>query len=154
MFFGRRQLAGIGLLLILGLVFLAGCGGGGDEGSGSLTAAQFKAQEKKICTEETKRFEEEIQDYAGKRNLKYRDPKPVVFEEEAEELFIPSMERRLDQLKELEGPAKDEQEVAKIVAAGEKALQEGKSELTLLISGQALTEVRELATEYGLQECF
>lgn len=154
MFFGRKQLAGIGLLLLMGLVFLAGCGGGGDESSGSLTGTQFKAQANKICADETKKLEEELQDYAGKRNLKYREANPKIFEEEAEEMFIPSVERKLDRLQELEGPAKDEQEVAKIVAAGEKALQEGKSELTLLISGQALTEVRKLATEYGLKECF
>lgn len=152
MFFGRKHLAGA-CLLLLGLVALSGCGGGG-ESSAPLTTAQFKAEANKICSHETKRLEAEIEEYAGKRNLKYREPTPKVFEEEAEEIFIPSVERKIDQLNELEGPAKDEQEVAKIVTAGEKALQEGKSETSVLISGQALTEVRKLSTEYGLKECF
>jgi len=153
MFFGRKQLAGIGLLLLMGLVFLAGCGGGGDSSS-PLTAAEFKAQAKKICANENKKLEAEVEEYAGKRNLKYREANPKVFEEEAEEIFIPAVERKLDQLQALEGPATDEQEIAKIVAAGEKALEEGKADATVLISGQALTEVRKLATEYGLKECF
>lgn len=152
MFFGRKQLAGIGLLLLLGLVALSGCGGG--ESSAPLTATQFKAEANKICARETKKLEEEVEEYAGKRNLKYREPTPKVFEEEAEEIFIPAVERKLDQLKGLEGPAKDEQEVAKIVAAGEKALEEGKADATVLVSGQALGEVRKLATNYGLKECF
>lgn len=140
-------------MLLLGLAALSGCGGGG-ESSGPLTAAQFKAEANKICSHETKRLTTEVEEYAGKRNLKYRQANPKVFEEEAEEIFIPSVERKLDQLQELEGPAKDEQEVAKIVAAGEKALQEGRPDLAVLISGQALAEVRKLSASYGLKECF
>jgi len=153
MFFGRKQLAGIGVVLLLGLVALSGCGGG-SESSSPLTAAQFKAEANKICTHQNEKLEAEVEEYAGKRNLKYREPTKKVYEEEAEEIFIPSVERKIDQLKELEGPARDEQEVAKIVASAEKALEEGKSEPFVLISGQALTEVRKLATEYGLKECF
>lgn len=152
MFFGRRQLAGIGLLLVMGLAALSGCGGG--ESSAPLTAAQFKAEANKICARETKNLEGEVEEYAGKRNLKYRQPSKKVYEEEAEEIFIPSVERKLDQLQELEGPTKDEQEVAKIVAAGEKALEEGKAEPFVLITGQALAEVRKLSASYGLKECF
>lgn len=152
MFFGRRQLAGIGLLLLVGLAALSGCGGG--ESSTPLTAAQFKAEANKICARETKKLEGEVEEYAGKRNLKYRQATKKVYEEEAEEIFLPSVERKLDQLQELEGPAKDEQEMAKIVAAGEKALEEGKGNPFVLISGQALAEVRKLSASYGLKECF
>jgi hypothetical protein len=153
MFSGKRQLVGFGVLLLLGLVALSGCGGGG-ESSSPLTAAQFKAQANKICSHETQKLEKEIEEYAGKRNLKYREPSKRDFEDEAKEIFIPSVERKVDQLQALEGPAKDEQEVAKIAAAAEKALQEGKSDTSVLVSGQALVEVRKLATEYGLKECF
>lgn len=152
MFFGRKQLAGIGLLLLLGLAALSGCGGG--ESSTPLTATQFKAEASKICARETKKLAEEVEEYAGKRNLKYRKASLKAIEEEADEIFIPAVERKLDQLQELEGPAKDEQEIAKIVAAGEKALEEGKAKPFVLISGKALVEVRKLATNYGLKECF
>lgn len=153
MFFGRRQLAGIGLLLLLAAGVLAGCGSGGGSGS-PLTKAEYVAQGNKICARETKKVEAEIEEYAGEHNLRYREPTKKDYEKEAEEVFVPVVERKIDQLQELEPPAKDEQEIAKMLAAAEKGLQEGQSEPFTLISGQALAEARKLATEYGLKECF
>ena len=153
MFSGRKQLTGIGLLLLLAAVVIAGCGGGGSS-SGPLTKAEYVAQANKICVKENKRVEEEIENYAGEHNLRYRTPSKKDFEREAEDVFAPSVERKIDQLQELEPPANDEQTVDKMLSAAEKGLQEGKSDFTTLISGQALGEARKLATEYGLKECF
>jgi hypothetical protein len=140
-------------ILALAILAFAGCGGGG-ETTAPLTSAEFKAQANKICTGETKKVEAEVEEYASKRNLQYRETNHKIFEEEAEEIIIPSLERKLSRLQELEGPPKDERELAKIVTAAEKALQEGRTEPLVLVSGQGLTEVRKLAAEYGLKECF
>ncbi len=154
MFFGRRQLAGVFLAILALAVAIAGCGGGGDS-SGPLTQAEYAAQANQICAKEAKKLEGEVEAYADKRNLRYRTAPPVkVFEEEAEEIFVPSLERKIAQLQELEPPAKDEEQIAKMLSEAEKGLQEGKVKPAVLISGQALGEARKLATENGLKECF
>lgn len=151
MFFGRKQLTGVGSLLLI-VAAIAGCGGG--SGSSPLTKSEYVAQANKICAKETKQVEGEIENYAGEHNLKYREPSKQDLEREAMEIFVPSVESKIDQLQELEPPAKDKQSVDQMLTAAEKGLQGGKSDSTTLVSGQALAEARKLATEYGLKECF
>ncbi|MGN6216527.1 MAG: hypothetical protein ACTHN7_06160 [Solirubrobacterales bacterium] len=152
MFFGRRQLAGLGLVVLL----LAGCGGGGggSETTETLTKAQFVAQANKICAQETEKAAKEIEAYAEKRNLRYRDAPKSVYEEEAEEVFVPAMEHRIAKLQTLGAPAADKQTVAKIFTAAEAGMKKGEAAPFTFLTGKALAQARKLSTEYGLKECF
>lgn len=147
----RRHLAPLVLLLVvLGLV---GCGGGEDQEP--LTKAEFVAKSEAFCKGENKRLEREVEQYSDERNLRYRKaPPPEVFEEEAEEILIPAIKRKLNGLRQLGSPAGEEQQVKRILATAESDLQQGESKLFFLISGRAMADSKQLADDYGLKACF
>lgn len=148
MFFEEKYLAGL-LFALVACLALAGCGGG-DETT-ALTKAEYVAKANAICVNEKKALEGEIEQYSEDRNLKYREPSAKVIEDVAEEVLLPSLERRIRKLKALAAPQGDEGEVAAIIAAAEKGLQ---AEPQLLISGKSFDKAEKLATQYGLHECF
>lgn len=154
MFLRRRHLAALALFLLLPVLW-AGCGDDGGDSTEALTKAQFISQAQAFCQEQAKKTEKEVEDFSTEKNLRYRkSPPPEVFEEAAEEIFVPSIERQLDGLQALGTPAGEEQALEKIYAAAEKGLEEGEANPAALISGQALGKVRSLASQYGLDQCF
>lgn len=156
MLFRKRHFAMLALFLLLPVLW-AGCGDddNGGESTTALTKTQFLAQANAFCAKQAKQTEQEVEDFSTENNLRYRkDPPAEVYEEAAEEVFVPSIERQIDGLRELGVPAGEEQAVEKIYAAAEEGLQQGESNPALLISGQALENVRGLAGDYGLDKCF
>lgn len=156
MFFGKRQVAVVVVLLLLPALW-AGCGDSDDGGDSTQapTKSQFLSQAQSFCGKQAKQTEQEVEDFSTEHNLRYRKDAPTaVYEEAAEEVFAPSIERQIEGLKALGTPAGEEQALKKIYAAAEDGLQKGEADPALLISGQALTEVRSLAKDYGLDQCF
>jgi hypothetical protein len=140
------------LLAALSLLF-AGCGGGDDETTSSLTRAQFLKQGNAIC----KKSEEE-KGKALRALVAKLDPNKPITQERKEQLvltvILPPYEQTTEDLKGLGTPEGDEEEVEAIIKAMEEAAKESRAD-----PGVAVTSVRQfedankMATDYGLTSC-
>lgn len=140
------------LLAALSLLF-AGCGGGDDETTSSLTRAQFIKQGNAIC----KKSEEE-KGKAIRALISKLDPSKPISQKRKEQLVVtvilPPYEQTTEDLKGLGTPEGDEEEVEDIIKEMEKAAKEAKAD-----PGVAVTSVRQfekankMATSYGLTSC-
>jgi hypothetical protein len=138
-------------VLLLAALGLPGCGGSDEEPP---TKAEFIASSEALCKKQNERLEQEVEKYSDERNLRYRKPPPKVFEEEAEEILVPAIERKLDGLRQLGAPAGEEQRLERILGAAEAGLRKGESKPFFLISGKAMADSKQLAEDYGLGACF
>src|SRR4051812_38786011 len=100
---GRRSLAILVAAVALAIV-IAGCGGGSsDEG---LTKAEFIKKGNAICEEVNKEFAAEYRaflDSIGVKPGKYANDAQA--HEVAEEVYLPSVERRIEELRGLNPPS-------------------------------------------------
>lgn len=133
---------------------LAGCG---EEGSrapapAQVTKPQYIAAGDEICAEGDRELARE-----GKRTLRQlgsEDPAGGEVERFAEETVIPVTEMRIADLRALEPPAGDEQQVAEIFDAAERSLDEIRDDPSLIEKAEQVFEpASRLAAAYGFMDC-
>lgn len=140
------------LLAALSLLF-AGCGGGDDETTSSLTRAQFIKQGNAIC----KKAEEE-KGKAIRALLAKVKPNQQFSQERKEQLvltvILPPYEQMTEDLKGLGAPEGDEEKVEAIIKEMEKAAKETKADPSVAVTSvREFEEANKLATKYGLTSC-
>ena len=146
----RVRVAGLlvaGLAVTLGL---GACGDGGDEDR--LTQAEFVAQGNRICGQTR-----ETVDQAAQTAFPNRGNVPTGDEVQrfADDTLVPQLKRELEELKELNPPEDDEEDVQEIIEAGENAADQTSTRGVLLQNRDRspLNRYAELASRYGLETC-
>lgn len=139
------------IALILSIVALAGCGGGGDEPAP--TKAAFIKEAEVICKKTDEKQLKALEQFAKTR--------PFDKMSSAEQLKVaikvgfPPIEEEADELGSLTPPEGDEAKIEAIVEGIEEALEKGRKN-PVLMKTEATTpfnKADELGTRYGFDEC-
>lgn len=144
-----------GLVLLVSLLALTGCGGGdGDDEdqSSSLTKAEYVKRADKICAE----TEKEQRKLLGKFQRENKDATAGarLTEEMITTAAIPPLERQAKKLSELPPPEKDAAKAKSYVEAVEKAIADTKKEPgTLLASPSSFAKAEDLSDQLGFKTC-
>ena len=136
------------LALVLALcasLGFAACGGGDDEDKP--TKAEYITQADAIC----KKGDEEILAEARKQ-FGTQDPTEEQVNSFTREVTIPNIEKQRDQLKELEKPEGDEEELDALWASLDKSI-ETVNNTDGPIDQNAFAETNQKAQAYGMKEC-
>jgi hypothetical protein len=135
------------LLAALALI-AAGCGGD-DEGE-ALTKEEFITQADEICAA----GDEEITATADEQFGELEEEPPV----EEQEAFLtdvvaPNYEDQLAQIRELNPPEEDAEQVDELLSALEDLIAQLRDEPSAVLEATEPPEASTLAQEYGLQNC-
>jgi hypothetical protein len=153
---------------------VAGCGGGSDEADGKDAAstgstdaaapskAEFIRQVDAICTRGKKQVETEFASYLKKNKIKEigekgESPADAESHEIAviETIAIPELQEQIEELKALQPPSDDEDEVEAFLDATEEGLSKGEEEPQALFSTtkKLFAKSDKLAQSYGFKVC-
>lgn len=138
-----KKLAILSFVLAVPLL-AAGCGGGGDD---NLTKSEFVAQGNAIC----KKGNQEL-NAAGKALGK--NPTKAQFESFTTDKLIPSIESQASQIRALDEPSADQDQVNAILDEVDAALAKVKADPTLITgNGNPFAKANKMANAYGLTVC-
>jgi hypothetical protein len=143
---------------VLGLVVMAGCGGGDDDGevpAGDVTKQEYIAEANKVCEEGDFSISRAAGTYFSEElGLKPNDqPSQEQVETFAEEKAIPLIQDQIDALREIEAPEADADQVTKIYDTAQADLDAAKEDPAVLTRGQPFEDTNRLARDYGLSAC-
>jgi hypothetical protein len=141
----RSSLYG-GLLMVAasGLVAL-GCGGGDD----NLTKAQFIQQSDAIC----KKGNKQIDAAAEKIFTNGQQPSKAQLEKFSSETLIPNIQRQVDDVRALNEPSEDEDQVNAFLDSAQSELDKGKEDPLYMTSDKSFSETNKLGKQYGFKVC-
>jgi hypothetical protein len=145
----RRSLV---LLCTLPLALLGAACGGDDDGGERLTQEEFEEQGNAICQAGNERIEEAFTD-AG-----FGEEEPPAEEVEAfvDDELIPSIERQIDELRDLNPPEDVEDDFADLLDDAESALdnvRDMSAEEIVSSEDDPFEDVNERSAELGLTAC-
>lgn len=143
------------MLLAIGAMAIAGCGGGDDTATASLTKAEFVKQANAICTKNQREMEEQFELFSSKLKDRAGASPNVVkaFKEEVANVAIPGLEKQIEELRALPVPSGEEENVELILERQEETLEKVKEEPEFRTSGGPYEELNKPASDYGLTEC-
>jgi hypothetical protein len=134
-------------ILTVGLV-AAGCGGG----DGNLTKAQFIKQADAICKKAHDQFEKAFnQTFSANQQ-----PSKAQLSKFAENTLVPGVQGQIDEIRDLNPPSADQDQVDAIIDAVQRGVNKIKADPTSLapdVRGDPLGKGHRLAREYGMKEC-
>lgn len=142
----------LGMLGILAVLVVAGCGDSGDETT-ALTKKQFLAQGNALCKEKEQERLNEVNDLIAdlKPGESFSDAKQTKM---VETIIIPNYEESISGIEELDAPEGDEEKIEELLAAMEntqKVLEEDPEEA--IFSVLMFEKPNKLAQAYGLNSC-
>jgi predicted NACHT family NTPase len=158
-----KTIASVAALLAIAAVGV-GCGGGDDSATGagdedpagpvttsSLSKAQFVKQVNAICEKNQTKQRHDLSVYAsehpGRSALELLD-------KALEAIYLPSMEARAAELRELGAPQGDEDQIEDFITTWEESIEVNRVHgAKAQASALKATEARKLAQRYGLTEC-
>jgi len=144
------------LAMLVGVVALAaivgGCGGGDEEQS--LTKAEFIKQGDKICKTSSDEILAGYQTFTKQHKIK-EFPSRVQGYEITEQIFIPSVEKRLEALRALNPPPGDQKTVEAIWAPAEEGVEVGREDVKKVFTkgDTPFDKSNKLAKKYGFKVC-
>jgi hypothetical protein len=142
------MLAGVAALAIL----VIGCG----EGEENLTKAEFIKQSDVICAKGQK---EVLNAYLPIGKEKEEEKKPLTVAEQikfGEEFYFPSVEKRVEEIRDLNPPSDEEEQVEAILTAVEEAMAAVKKKPALALNlnrNPFNKKPKKLAEAYGFKVC-
>jgi hypothetical protein len=139
----------LGLAAVTALV-VAGCGGGGDDSTStsSLAKPAWIAKADAICQQGNQEIEQAANEQFGKHSQQPSDEQVQQF---TDQTVIPSVQKQIDQIRDLGAPSGDEAQVNKILDTVQADIDKAKSATTL--PDNAFADGNALATQYGLKVC-
>jgi putative heme degradation protein len=141
-----RSLTLTGCALLAAGLLAAGCGGGDD----NLTKAEFTNQADAIC----KKGNQEIDKAAKQVFTSKQAPSKAQFEKLVNDTLIPNTQSQIDQIRDLNPPSADEDQVNALLEEAQSALDEVKQDPTVLQSNKdPFKKANQLANDYGLKAC-
>jgi hypothetical protein len=138
-----------GGVAIAAVVFTgAGCGGGDD----TLTKAEFIKQADAICMKAHNAFEKAFnQTFSGNQQ-----PSQAQLSKFAENTLVPGVQGQIDDIRDLNPPSADEDQVDALIEAVQDGVNKIKADPTILaptVRADPLKKGHQLAKDYGLKEC-
>ena len=131
----------------------AGCGGdddGEETTRAPLTREEFISEADAICAEGDREIEEAGEELGDA-------PSEEELEQFTTEVVVPNVQDQIDQLRELPPPEGDEEDVAAILDAAQRGVDELEADPSLGIQGEdaggAFAEANQRAQGYGLTDC-
>lgn len=145
------------MLLVLALflagsaLVAAGCGGGGEDTTTSLTKAEFVKQANALCAKYNKQM---AADFAGFLE-EHRDGNstPALAAEAVAKATIPATKKELEDLRAMPVPSGEEEEVEALLKRRQEALEKIEDEPQFKTAGDPFEEFNQPLTDYGLTEC-
>jgi hypothetical protein len=139
----------LGLAAVTALV-VAGCGGGGDDSTStsSLAKPAWIAKADAICQQGNQEIEQAANEQFGKQD---QEPTDAQIQQFTNESVVPSVQRQIDQIRDLGAPSGDEDQVNKILDTVQADIDKAKSATTL--PDDPFADGNALATQYGLKVC-
>jgi hypothetical protein len=133
----------------------AGCGGGGETATASITKAQFIRRADAICDKADHYFQTLYEKYLGdtediRAKQRLIDRRTQI----TDRVFAPAVERELGEIRALGAPGGDEAQIKAILAAREEGLEKVEEHpLEVANTEDEFLKSYKLATEYGLKVC-
>jgi hypothetical protein len=139
----------LGLAAVTALV-VAGCGGGDDDSTStsSLAKPAWIAKADAICQQGNQDIEQAANEQFGKQDQQPTDEQVQQF---TSATVVPSVQRQIDEIRDLGAPSGDEDQVNKILDTVQADIDKAKSATTL--QGDTFADGNALATQYGLKVC-
>jgi hypothetical protein len=143
----RSRLYGGLCFAVLAVVLVAaGCGGGDDD---TLTKAQFIKQADAICKKGNKRIDAAAQDiFTGQQQ-----PSKAQLTTFATDTLIPDVQRQVDEVRALNEPSEDEDQVNAFLDSAQSELDKGKENPLYMTSSKSFSETNQLGQQYGFKVC-
>jgi hypothetical protein len=143
----RSRLSG-GLLLMAVLsagIVAVGCGGGDD----NLTKAQFIDQADAICKKGNQRIN------AGAKEVftSKQEPSKAGRKTFATETLIPDIQGQVDDVRALNEPSADEDQVNAFLDSAQAELDKGKNDPLYMTSDKSFSGTNKLGKQYGFKVC-
>jgi hypothetical protein len=153
---------------------VGGCGGGDSTGSGgestssttgggggettvhssSLSKAEFSEKAAAICTREKTKGLEAMSTYLKQHPGAAGAAKIELIGEALQKVFLPAVQRQIDQIRALGAPAGDEEEIEAFLSALQEAVDEASQGTPSNGKfAQAFASSASIAHEYGLDAC-
>jgi Spy/CpxP family protein refolding chaperone len=147
-----------GKLVVLGVLgalamLIAGCGGGGDDTTATLTKAEFIKQGDAICKKGNETSEAETEDLAKEGNFQLEKLSEEQAEEVVTEVMAPNLKRQAEEIDALEAPKGDEAKVDALVASIDEAVAEFEKDPGSFFEETALAKPIRLENAYGFKIC-
>ncbi len=139
-------------------LLVAGCGSS-DSTTGetpTISRSEYVKQANAICAAGNKEINEEFEKFAKENGLKQNQPPPEAkLTEAAEDFFIPSIRRQVEEVAALGVPEGAEEQVETFIANAEAEVERAEENPGQLISDNStmFDEVNKEATELGLTAC-
>lgn len=149
-----RRLAAMLVGVVALALIAAGCGSG-DEGA--LTKAEFVEQGDTLCKEIASEYESEYEAFAKAQGIGAEGyPNKTQSNEIAENIYFPSIEKRLEALRELNPSEAEKKKVEAILDASQDGLAKAEEKVALMFGfdGYPFDEANELASKYGFKVCY
>jgi hypothetical protein len=146
----QKGAAALAATLGLGLV-LAACGGSDDS---SLTKAEFVKQGNAICKKGAQEINAGFEKVA-KTIPKNQQPSQAQLEKFANDTLIPSVQGQIDDIRALDPPSGDEDQVNALLDSAQEALDKVKQDPSLAVGGKSdpFKKANQQAKAYGLTVC-
>ena len=126
-------------------VVLAGCGGDDD----TLTKSQFIKQADAICKQGNKRIEAQAEDTLPANE----PPSKAQLTTFATETLIPDIQRQVDEVRELNEPSEDEDQVNAFLDSAQSELDKGEEDPLYITSDKSFAKTNRLGKQYGFKVC-
>ncbi len=147
--------ASVGVVAIAAIV--AGCGSSSDDETSSLTKAQFVARADAICKKGNAEIESEFEAFAEKNNIdENEEPSKAQQAELSETILAPNVQNQADEIRALEAPSADEDEVSAMLDSLDEGVEEVEANPQAPFESKQpnpFGPANKLATEYGLKVC-
>ena len=143
----------VGVAAIAAIV--TGCGSS-DDSTSSLTKAQFIAQADAICKTGNAEIESGFEAFAKENSLKENEePSKAQQVEIAETILVPNVKNQGDEIRALEAPSGDEDEISAMLDALDEGVEEAEAEPEALFKAESdpFGPANKIAKEYGLKVC-
>lgn len=138
------------LIITIGCLLLAGCGGSSD--GGKLTKAEFRKQAAAICKKASSEYEERLKAAAEKYQVaKLSNQQRMAIANE--QIALPTVTKMVERLSSLGIPNEESDAFRAFVSSYENAMHKAEHDDTALVQGTALTPARKSAKAAGIESC-
>jgi hypothetical protein len=142
-----RLSGGLAFAAILALAVVgAGCGGGDED---TLTKAQFIQQSDAICAKGNKRIDAAAKDVFTTK----QQPSKAQLTTFATDTLIPDAQGQVDDVRALNEPSEDEDQVNAWLDSAQAELDKGKEDPLYMTSEKSFSETNKLGKQYGFKVC-
>lgn len=137
-------------------IIAVGCGSSSDDSTSSLTKAQFIAQADAICKKGNAEIESEFEAFAKKEGIKENEePSTAQGVEVSETVLIPNIENQAEEIRALEAPSGNEEEISAMLDSLDEGIEEAEADPEALFTSKSdpFGPANKMAKELGFEVC-